>query len=404
MGGKLARSYTDNPLRFFTFGLLGFLALLTTAMLLLQTPNPLSRQPFPDAHEYLNAADRLAHGQGYTTTVRDNLYSPHGQKAVNPPRFPPGTSLVLAPFAVIGTYPGNVELGARLIVVGLVVATAWAAFTLAGWYAALLAALFVSTSEFLVRNSQVVMSDALAVLLIVLCLPLIRRPFRRSAYLLGLIAGYGFVVRESGLIVVVCVLLAARGWDRLRVAVAAAVPIVGLALYNWTTFGAPWRTGYTYWLDGFRIYSLNYVLRHPWPESDIYYAYSLRLFHLLGHNHAGYSALEPNLWFYPLIVLDFSAVFGPPWIPFVGLIAAAWRWRLPEAQFTLLLAALTALFYMPNFGQDARYMAGPCILLTAWASAALVIVARRVRLRHGGQSAEVFAPSPMTATSETAAS
>ena len=146
-------------------------------------PYPMAKQPFPDAHEYLNAADRLAHGQGYTTTVRDNLYSPHIDQAVNPPRFPPGTSLVLAPFALIGTFPGNVEFGSRLIVVGLVVATGWAAFSMAGWYTALLAALLVSISEFAARSSHVVMSDALAALLIVVCVPLIKRRTSGSAYL-----------------------------------------------------------------------------------------------------------------------------------------------------------------------------------------------------------------------------
>ena len=90
------------------------------------------------------------------------------------------------------------------------------------------------------------MSDALAALLIIVCVPLIKRRTRGSAYLLGLIAGYGFVIRESGIIVVACTLIVVVGWDRLRVAVAAAVPIVGLAIYNWATFGAPWRTGQSY--------------------------------------------------------------------------------------------------------------------------------------------------------------
>ena len=142
---------------------------------------------------------------------------------MNPPRFPPGTSLILAPFALIGSYPGNVEFGSRLIVVALVIGSGWAAYSLAGWYAALLAVLLVSISEFAIRSSEVVMSDALAALLIVVCVPLIKRRAQGSAYLLGLIAGFGFVVREGGVIVVACV-LRRTGWDRLRVAVAAAIP------------------------------------------------------------------------------------------------------------------------------------------------------------------------------------
>lgn len=219
---------------------------------------------------------------------------------------------------------------------------------------------------------------------------------------MGLIAGYGFVIRESGIIVVACVLVVVAGWDRLRVGVAAALPIAGLAIYNWATFGAPWRTGQAYWLGSFHLYSLSYVLKHPWSEGgEINYAFSLRFFHLLGHTHSGFIALVPNLWFYPLILLGFSTVFGLPWVTLVGLIAAAWRWRLPEARFTLLLAVLTVVFYMPNFEQDPRYLAGPCFLLTAWAAAAVVHVARKVRTSHGQQIANFLAPAQAKTAAQT---
>lgn len=376
---------------------LGVLATITTALLIWHQPLVLAKQPFPDAHEYLNAAYRLAHGHGYTTTVKDNLYSPHIHQAVNPPRFPPGTSLVLAPFALVGTYPGNIEFGIRLIAVALVIATGWAAFVIAGWYAALLAAFVTSISQFVLLNTQIVMSDTLAALLIVICLPLLKRHARWSVYLLGLIAGYGFVIRESGVVVVACVLIALTGWDRLRAAMAAAVPILGLAIYNWATFGAPWRTGQSYWLGSFRLYSLSYAIKHPWsPGGEEFYAFSLRIFHLVGGPHTGFISLIPNIWFYPLILLGFSTVFGPPWFTALGLIGAAWSWRKPEALFTLLLAGLTVIFYMPIYGQDPRYLAGPCLLLTAWAAAAVVRIARIVRYQYGRQILDVLAPTPET--------
>jgi hypothetical protein len=392
---KLAAAYSADPFRFIALCCLGFLAIVTTALLVLHTSFPLSKQPFPDAHEYLNAANRLAHGQGYTTTVRDNLYSPHIRQAANPPRFPPGTSLILAPFALIGSYPGNVEFGARLLVVALVVASGWAAYSLAGWYAALLTVLVTGTSEFVLVNTQIVMSDVLAALLIVICLPLMKLGTRWSVYLLGFVAGYGVVVRESGVVVVACVLIVMSGWDRLRVAVGAFPPVLGLAVYNWSTFGAPWRTGYSYWLGSFPEYAASYVFKHPWPGGEeIQYAFSLQFFHLLGHTHAGYFALLPNIWFYPLILLGFSTIFGPPWLTLLGLFATAWWWRLREARFTLLLAGLTVIVYMPNYDQTPRYLAGPCFLLTAWAMAAVVHVARRVRKSHGQQIANFLAPAP----------
>jgi hypothetical protein len=392
---SLAEVYSDDPFRVIVLGGLGALALVFTVLLLLRQPFSLVEQPFPDAHEYINTAARLAHGHGYTTTVRDFPSSPHLRQSVNPPRFPPGTSLVLAPFAWIGHYPGNIEFGSRLLVVALVIATGWAAFTIAGWYAALLAAFVTSTSEFALLSTRVVMSDALAALLIVVSLPLMKLHTKWSVYLLGFLAGYGVVIRESGVIVVACVLIVMTQWDRLRAAAGASLPILGLAVYNWSTFGSPWRTGYSYWLGSFPYYSLSYVFKHPWPPGGIegYFADSLHLFHLVAYTHSGVIGLLPNIWFYPLILLGCSAVFGPPGFTLLGMIAAAFWWRRREARFTLLLAALTAIFYMPNFTQDPRFMAGPCILLTVWASAAVVHLARKVRNQYGRQIAEFLAPT-----------
>jgi hypothetical protein len=390
---SLAEIYFKDPFRFIVLGGLGSLALVFTVLLLVRQPFSLANQPFPDAHEYLNAAFRLAHGHGYTTTVRDNPFSPHRHQSVNPPRFPPGTSLILAPFGLVGHYPGNIEFGSRLVVVALVIAAGWAAFVMAGWYAALLAAFITSTSEFALVSTRVVMSDALAALLIVVSVPLMKMHSRWSVYLLGFLAGYGVVIREGGVIVVACLLVVMTGWDRCRIAAGACLPILGLAAYSWVTFGAPWQTGYTYWLGKFPFYSLSYVFKHPWPQSEAYYGEWLRVFHLVAYTHSGVIGLLPNIWFYPLILLGCSAVFGPPGFTLLGMIAAALWWRRREARFTLLVAALTAIFYMPNFTQDPRFMAGPCILLTVWASAAIVHLARRVRNEYGQRISEFLAPT-----------
>ena len=375
---KLSNAFVDDPLRILLTSGLAAVVIVTTSLLLFNHPYPLARQPFPDAHEYLNTAYRLAHGHGYTTTVRDNPRSGITQ-VVNPPRFPPGTSLVLAPFALLGHYPGNVEFGSRVLVVGLVLATGWAAYTLAGWYAALVASLVASTSEFVLVNSHLVMSDALGALLAVLCLPLLRINKIWAMYLVGFIAGYGFVVREAGLVIVVCALIVVSRWDRLRVIAGAFLPVVGLLLYNWSTFGRPWKTGYDYWLGHFHEYALRYAFKHPWkPGGEIgLFASPLHIFNLVAYGPKGAYAILPSAIFYPLILLGFSAVFGPPLFSLLGLIAAVKRWRWPEARFTLLLTVLTALVYMPNFTQDPRFMAGPCFVLIAWASAALVHIAPR---------------------------
>jgi 4-amino-4-deoxy-L-arabinose transferase-like glycosyltransferase len=383
-GGGLRTNLKKSPGHVIALGVLGFVTAVLLVILLFNHPYSLGDQPFPDAHEYLNAAYRLAHGHGYTTTVRDTVFSPHARQAVNPPRYPPGTSLVLAPFAFFGSYPGNEELGTRLIVIALVLAVGWAGYALCGWYAAVISALVVALSPFAMINTQIVMSDALAALLIVACVPLMRLRTRSASYVLGVAAGYGVVCRESGLLVVVCILVVVHGRERLRVAVGAVGPIAGLALYNWSTFGTPWGSGYSYWLGKFPQYSLSYVTRHPWPPgAEVYYQSSLALFHFVEQSHTALISTVPNFVFYPLIVLGFSTVFGPPWLTLIGLVTAIRSWKLREARFTVLISGLFVLFYMANFSQDPRLVAGPCILLTIWGVVGLVNLTRALWGRYG---------------------
>ena len=381
-GAGLRDAFIASPGHVITLGCLALLTVSGILLLLFQNPYPLINQPFPDAHEYLNAAYRIAHGHGYTTTVRDNAFSPHVHHVVNPPRFPPGTSLVLAPFALIGTYPANVEFGARLIVLGLVFVVGWAGYSLSGWFAALLAAFVTAISSFATFSAHVVMSDALGALLTVVCLPLMTLKAKWAFYLAGFAAGYGFVCREAGIIVVASLLIVIGGSDRLRVAAGAAGPIFGLALYNWSTFGAPWRTGYSYWLGPFQEYSLSYVTKHDWP-ANVAYGSSLELFHLVGHSPSGLTGTVPNLLFYPLIALGFSFFFGPPLLTLVGVVTAIRSWHRREARFTLILAAGSAVFLMANFQQDPRLIAGPCILLTVWGVVGVVQLVRAIWRRYG---------------------
>ena len=156
-------------------------------------------------------------------------------------------------------------------------------------------------------------------------------------------------MRDNGLIVVVCLLIVAQGKGRLRVALGAVGPIVGLALYNRSTFGAPWASGYSYWLGPFREYSLSYVFKHPWPTVNVsLYQSSLSLFHLATQSRTGPIGPLPNLVFYPLILLGFSVVYGVPGLTLIGLVTAIRSWKRPQARFTVLVACGSALFYMPQ--------------------------------------------------------
>jgi hypothetical protein len=75
-------------------------------------------------------------------------------------------------------------------------------------------------------------------------------------------------------------------------------------------------------------------------------------------------------------------VFGPPLVTLVGLIAVVRRWRWRSSRFTLVLIVLTVLVFLPNLGQDPRYMAGTDMVLLAWAGAAAVFFWRWLFLRY----------------------
>src|SRR4051794_39476905 len=151
-------------------------ALLTTAVslgpLLMIEARPLNRQPSPDAQEYADAAHHLALGDGYVTTIY--------RGETRPPRYPPGFSLALAPFAMAGTYPANVQLGSKLLVMLYLVVTLVTAWMVAGPLAAAVAVALVGSSPFAVRYASLVMSDAFAAVLTVGALACVHRVHRTS--------------------------------------------------------------------------------------------------------------------------------------------------------------------------------------------------------------------------------
>ena len=219
-------------------------------------PRPLNRQPSPDAQEYADAARHLAAGDGYITTIYRN--------EVKPPRYPPGFSLALAPFALAGRYPANVQLGSKSFAILYLVATLVAAWVVGGPLAAAVAVALVGASPFAVRYASLVMSDAFAAALVVLAVPLLHRPTAARLAGAGLIAGGLILVRLSGIVTLAAMLAALGSGRRWRavviVGVSALVGIAALAFQQWSSFGNPLMTGYGYWLPELRTFGLDFPL------------------------------------------------------------------------------------------------------------------------------------------------
>jgi hypothetical protein len=355
-------------------------------------------QPFPDGVEYADAATRLAHGHGYTTTIRDYAISPHAAQAVNPPRYPPGYPLLLAPFAAAG----HVNLGTRVAAVLLVLAVGWAALELGGPWAAILAVLLAMLGRFARQSAYLVLSDAFAAALAVAILPLVKRRTPTAIYAAGFLAGYGVVVRDSGLLILACLLLVVTGRDRIRALIGATPPIAGLAIYQWATFGRPWRTGYTYWLPHLTTFAARFVTAHPLLGDGPYgipdYAHQ-RLAqwacHLIScHAPTAVGPLGglPNWFFYPLVIAGFFWIFSLPFITLIGLVAAA-RWRREQAaRFALLLTATTVLLYLAYYYQAVRFMAAPAMMLVVWCAVGIVRMVRGLTSRRSPTAPSSHSP------------
>jgi hypothetical protein len=360
-------------------------ALLTTTFaigpLVMIEPRPLNRQPSPDAQEYADAAHHLALGDGYITTIT------RGER--RPPRYPPGFSLALAPFSLVGAYPANVQTGAKVYAVLYILATLVAGWVVGGPLAAAVAVALVGSSPFAVRYASLVMSDAFAAALTVLTIALVQRPTGRRLVAAGLLGGAGILVRLGGSLNVVA-LLPGVGWRaRWLVVAGALVGIVALAGQQWATFGNPLMTGYQYWLPGVRTLGLDFPFDAtsqrdgsgvvadsldgalvawvcPCPDDDPLVAL-------------------PNIAFYPLVLLGVFWIFTPPLTTIPGLIEIVRRWREPGGGYALWLTILTTVFYLIYFYQGARFVAGPATLLAVYSG---VAIARWIeRLERSGEHA-----------------
>src|SRR5918999_431456 len=112
----------------------------------------------------------------------------------------PRSTSPLAPFALAGSYPTNVQLGSKLYAVLYLVVTLIAAWVVAGPLAAAVAVALVGSSPFAVRYASLVLSDAFAAALAIGALALVHRPTSRRLAGAGLLAGALVLVRLGGLL------------------------------------------------------------------------------------------------------------------------------------------------------------------------------------------------------------
>jgi hypothetical protein len=358
-------------------------AVMTTALVvwvvLSTEPRTLDQQPFPDSHEYADAARHLAAGDGYVTTVHDNL--------AQPPRYPPGFSLVLVPFAAFGgAYPGSILGATRWLGVVYVLAPAATAWLVGGPIAAGLAAALVGTAPFAIESASLVMADALVTAMTVLVPGLLQRRRFAPAAVAALLTGALGLLRLSALAAVPALVLSLPN-GLLRRAAAFLLPgIVVLAVFQWTTFGSPLRTGYDYWLPNLRMFGAEYALRRPLGDTPTMVGDMLNG-QLLGWlcpcpDEGGPLTRLPNVAFYPAVIFGPLWIFAPPLVGLFGFVYALLHRREPAARFAVWLTILTCSVLAVYVFQAARLAAAPAVLLAVYAA-----VAAARWLEHGAHAA-----------------
>jgi hypothetical protein len=338
---------------------------LVTWLLVTTPPRSMEQQPFPDSFEYADAARHLAAGDGYITTVHDDR--------AQPPRYPPGFSLVLVPFAAAGgSFPTTVLSSTPWLGALYVVAAAITAWLIGGPIAAGLTAALVGTAPFAIEASSLLMSDALVAALTVLVAGLLQRGWFRAA---ALMSGGLVFMRLSAVVAVPSVILAVPVSMRRLVALYTLPGVLLLGVFQAATFGSPITTGYDYWLPGLRTFDVAYALQRPMGDPPMLVGDMLNGRLLEGlcpcPDESGPLARLPNVLFYPAVVFGPFWIFAPPVVSLLGLVYAAVHWREPAARFTVVLTLMTLALLTFYVFQAARLAAAPAVLGAIYASAAI---------------------------------
>ena len=152
-------------------------------------------------------------------------------------------------------------------------------------------------------------------------------------------------------------------------------PLAALGLFNWLTFGSPFRTGYNYWLPGLKTFSPSYAITSPmqgdgpWLLGDALGGLLLRW--VCPCPDGGPQAALNNLSFYPSVLIGLFWIFVPPLLPAVGILYGWEHRRTLAVRFAFWLTALSLLLFIFYFYQGARFMAAPVTLLCVFACAKL---------------------------------
>lgn len=259
----------------------------------------------PDAGSYASLAQNMSEWDGYRIDTETLPLEPEAS------RYPPGYPLMLAPLV----WAMDVGSAAVLISVALVVAVWWAARSIGGGVAAIVAVLSLVISTPFRYSAGTVMADIPAALLTVLALIGLRagRPL-----LAGALGAFSVWVRMAQIVVVLA--LPRRTWPIFATGVVALG--VSKALLGW----------------GYEKGQLGWSVQHVWSTAGL---------------ESGPTALS-NAAYYPALLLG---LWGGVMLPGVLVLASVAAWRRGGAERRFFFGSLGGflLVYVPYFWQDDRF-------------------------------------------------
>ncbi len=360
---------------------------------LVKAPPLLELQMLPDGAEYAEGAWNVARGHGYLTTYE--TLSPVPGPVI--PRYPPGFSLALVPFAALSpAFPANIFWGAKVYALLYVLAPVSLAWRLGGPVAGAAVAAMLGVSPFTYTAAGLVMSDPLAAALTVLLVGLLHRPTRATLAAAGLVTGALVWIKLSSAWQLGAVLLAAPARWRARALVAALPLLLGLGAYQWLLFGSPLITDYDQYIPRQGLFSPLYAVSHVVrPDSPV----------VSGDNFSGYveylvcgcrnyhpNAILVNLAYYPALLLGVIWTFAPPFATAPGLLYMLRQRRRPEVLLGLLLVIGGVLPFVFYLFQARRFIAGPALILIVYSGVALAEVLDRWLRQRAASPVAVSAP------------
>ena len=313
-----------------------------------------SFDPLPDAIEYAVGAANLNAGRGLTLGIDGHFI---------PSRFPIGFPLLIALcYRLLGDDVANAYWVSVALAAATIPLVYWTAMLVAGdRRAARWSAFLFATGSLTLSFAPLVMSETCSAFLTVLALGLTLRCGRTSgaaaAAALGLVLGFGLLVRTANLIVLAPIGLhlvrtVGRRWGIRRwLALLAPIAAVAAALlvFDARVFGSPWRSGYA-------LYTPR-VLFAP----RFFAANAGAYFRTLALAVGGKA-----LW------LD--GPFYGPLLPLLASVGVAVLWRAGERPLVGLFGSWLAVFYLfyaSYFYYDFRFFTPVMPLVTILAAVGL---------------------------------